>query len=380
MPAAGDALVALGCCVAFALQLTSIVLVLWRSAGRSDRRATAEMPGVTLLRPVRGLENHIEETLASSFVLSCPEYEVLFCVADPDDPVVPLVRRLIAEHPGVQARLLVGDDAVSANPKLNNLVKGWSAAQHAWIAMVDSNVMLPPDCLQVLLGRWSQGTGLVSSPPAGIRPVGFWAELESGFLDTYQARWQLAADQLGWGFAQGKILFWRREVLEAGGGIVALGAEMAEDVAATKLVRRSGLKVRLVRLPFPQPLGARTLAEVWARQLRWARVRRMGFGGYFAVEILTGPMLPLLGAIYLTVQGVLPPPLLIGLCVVWYAAEITLALAAGWPASLRTVFAWLLRDLMLPVIWIAALTGRSLEWRGNRMAAGTTPVPTRSGT
>ena len=54
-----------------------------------------------------------------------------------NDPVIPLIRRLMAEHPKVPARLLVGDDRISINPKLNNLVKGWNAADHDWIVMAD---------------------------------------------------------------------------------------------------------------------------------------------------------------------------------------------------------------------------------------------------
>jgi hypothetical protein len=43
---------------------------------------------------------------------------------------------------------------------------------------------------------------------------------------------------------------WRREVMEKSGGIRALGAEIAEDAASTKLVRREGLSVNLVNNPF----------------------------------------------------------------------------------------------------------------------------------
>ena len=276
-----------------ALQAGSIGLVLYRLKHVGRRVSTGALPPVTLLRPVCGIENNIEETLASGFALDHPVYEIIFCVASADDPVVPLVEGLILAHPRVPARLLIGDDVISGNPKLNNLAKGWEAARHDWIAMTDSNVELPRDYFAILFAHWTSGTGLVSSPPAGIRPVGFWAELECAFLDTYQARWQLAADQLGLGFAQGKTLFWRRDILDKAGGLAALGTEMAEDLAATKLVRRAGLKVRLVRRPFAQPLGARTFAEVWRRQLRWSQVRRMGFAGYFAAEVLTGAFLPL---------------------------------------------------------------------------------------
>ncbi|MFX9065588.1 glycosyltransferase, partial [Acinetobacter baumannii] len=90
------------------------------------------------------------------------------------------------------------------------------------------------------------------------------------FLNTYQARWQYAADTLGFGFAQGKTMMFRRRDLEAAGGLVALGAEPAEDAAATKLVRGMGLNARLVDAPFAQPLGPRTWKQVWDRQARWA--------------------------------------------------------------------------------------------------------------
>ena len=203
------------CAGALALQAASVGLVLARLRGRTP--PAPALPPATLLRPVCGLENNLEETLASSFALSHPDYEVIFCVAEADDPVVPLVERLIAAHPGVAARLLVGDERVSGNPKLNNLVKGWAAARHDWIAMTDSNVLLPPDYFATLFAHWTPGTGLVSSPPAGTQPADFAAELECAFLDTYQARWQLAADQIGLGFAQGKTLFWRRDILDAGG-------------------------------------------------------------------------------------------------------------------------------------------------------------------
>ena len=104
--------------------------------------------------------------------------------------------------------------------------------------MADSNVLMPRDYLQRLLAGWRPDTGLLCSPPIGCQPDGFWAEVECAFLNTYQARWQYAADTLGLGFAQGKTMLWRRRDLERAGGIQALAEEIAEDAAATKLVRR----------------------------------------------------------------------------------------------------------------------------------------------
>ena len=219
-------------------------------------------------------EKHIEDTLRSAFELDYPRYEIIFCAAATNDSALPLVRRLIADHPHVPARLLIGNDAISENPKLNNVCKGWSAAAHDRIVMADSNVLMPRDYIERLLAAWRPDTGVVSSPPVGCRPHGFWAELECAFLNTYQARWQYVADSIGLGFAQGKSMLYRKHLIEQAGGLRALAAEPAEDAATTKVVRGAGLRVRLVDAPFEQPLGHRGAREVWARQLRWARLRQ----------------------------------------------------------------------------------------------------------
>ena len=99
-------------------------------AGAQLCRPPDNAPPVSIVRPLRGLEPFSEETLGATFDLDYPDYEIIFCVQSPSDPVISLVERLIAAHPEREARLLVGDDYVSANPKLNNCVKGWDAARH----------------------------------------------------------------------------------------------------------------------------------------------------------------------------------------------------------------------------------------------------------
>ena len=357
------------CAVAILLHFASIGVVIARH--RRLERTTGSggrAEGVSIVRPLCGIENFSQATLASTFDLDHPNYEILFCAAHGADPVLPLVRRLITDHSAVPARLLLGSDSISTNPKLNNVVKGWEAARHAHIIMADSNVLMPPDYIRRLLAAWDSSTGLVCSPPIGCAPASVWAELECAFLNTYQARWQCFADSLGFGFAQGKTMLWRRDTLERGGGIRALARELAEDAAATKLVGRQGLRVRLVARPFGQPLGRRTLAEVWQRQIRWARLRRDTFKLFFAVEIFAGAIPSLLAA--MLVATAMDWPVLgisAALACLWYLLEMALAHVAGWHLSWRSVPLCVLRDLLLPVLWLAAWIGNEFEWRGNAM-------------
>src|SRR5215510_1287925 len=352
--------------LATAAQIGSILIA--RSRCRKTRRnalAPRPAPAVSLIRPVCGIENHGEDTLRSAFDLDYPRYEIIFCAAAPHDAVLPLVRRLMAAHPHVPARLLIGNDPISDNPKLNNVCKGWRAAAHDWIVMADSNVLMPRDYLTRLLAAWRADTGLVASPPVGSRPDGFWAELECAFLNTYQARWQYVADTIGIGFAQGKSMLYRKQLIDQAGGMRALAAEPAEDAATTKIVRGAGLRVRLVNGPFEQPLGHRNAREVWARQLRWARLRQASFRRYYALEILSGGLVPLIAAAYVLAALGLSLAWVIAAAVIWYGAEAVLTHAAGWHLSARSPLAWMLRDLLLPLLWIGRLFGTRVVWRGH---------------
>lgn len=339
-----------------------------RPAARRLPPPTAAPP-VSVVQPLCGIEAFSRETLASIFALDYPNYEVVFCIADPADPIAPMVRRAIAAHPEIPARLLIGDDRVSGNPKLNNVVKGWKGTSRPWVIIADSNVLMPPDYIQRLLARWRVDTGIVCAPPIGARPESFAAEIECAFLNTYQARWQYAADTLGYGFAQGKTMLWRRDVLEAGGGIEALGAEIAEDAASTKLVKRAGLRANLVSHPFQQPLGARAWRDVWGRQVRWARLRRATFAPYYAPELLTSSVLTLIAAAVAAPELNLSAPTAVLIAALaWYGVEAALAWAAGWPLVWSSAAAWIARDAIMPWLWIQGWNREQFVWRGNVMS------------
>lgn len=362
---------------ALIVHLVTLGLVVYRHVRRPRASAVlAEVPPVSVVRPVCGLENNLELTLTSGMRLDYPDYETVFCVAEAKDPAISLVERVIAAHPGRPARLLVGDDPISINPKLNNVLKGWRAARHDWIVLADSNVAMPADYIQRLLARWDDRTGMVCSPPLGTAPESLAAELECALLDSFQGRFQIAADCFGMGFAQGKTMFTRRDILERAGGIERLASEVAEDAAATKAVRAQGLEVRIVDRLMPQPLGRRSFGEVWRRQVRWARLRRASFPAQFAPEILAGGLPPLVALTAGAALDLWPGEVVPVYAALWYGAEVAAIAAVRWPLSPRTPLVLMLRDALLPVLFAAALSGNAFNWRGNAMAVGHARPPT----
>ena len=354
------------CAILVLVNLASLAVAALRIGRKGKPSAFPAGAPVSIVRPLRGLETFSEETLLASFRLDYADYELIFCVADAGDPVLPMLERMRRAHPHIPSQLILGDEPLGGNPKLNNCVRGWDAARHDWVILADSNVLMAPDYVQQMQAAWRPKTGLVCSTPIGDRPENLFAEVECAFLNTLQARWQYAGEALGLGFAQGKSMLWHKPFLEARGGIRALNAEIAEDAAATKLVRAAGKRVHLVASPFRQPLGRRSLAEVWSRQVRWARLRRVTFPLFFAPEIGIGALLPLTLAA-LAVGTAEATIWLVGAGALWYGAEYGLAVRAGWHRSPRLLLAFLIRDALLPAIWASAWARTAIVWRGNPM-------------
>ena len=356
---------------AFVLHLLSA----WIAAHRLVRPTVSyhrRIP-VTIIRPLAGVDYNTETCIQSTFDLEFDgHYEIIFCVDSEDDPVVPIVKRL-QEKNRRASRLLfttTGIDNLGPNPKLNNLYKGYKAAGYDFIIIPDANVLLPPDYIQRMLVAWHErpNTGMVCAPPIGSDPKTWEAELEIAILNSYQARWQYVADNFERGFAQGKNLMFRKSDLDLAGGMKVLAQEVAEDAAATKVIRGMGLKVRLADGGFLQPLGWRSFKDVWSRQLRWAKLRRSTFPSFYLLEIFSGflaPFLALLAASNALGQDVLGIGLAYAL--MWFLIEWWLTATVDWHMSWRMPFLWLLRELLIPVIWVMAWFGNSFEWRGHKM-------------
>jgi ceramide glucosyltransferase len=116
-------------------------------------------------------------------------------------------------------------------------------------------------------------------------------------------------------------------------------------------------------------LASAVAAHVINRQTRWAQLRRHTFPGYFLPEILTGSLPPAVaGALASALLDGPVMPTALAIVSFWLAAEAWLARAAGWPLSWRSPSAWLVRDVLILLIWVRAYTAGGYEWRGNRIS------------
>lgn len=80
-----------------------------RKAGYTEVfQAPLDAPGVSILRPCRGLDNNLYENLESSLTQVYPHYEVIFSVAAPGDAAIPIIETLMRKYPQVESQLIIG--------------------------------------------------------------------------------------------------------------------------------------------------------------------------------------------------------------------------------------------------------------------------------
>lgn len=347
-----------------------VVLV---AAGRVVRRrgpaGSASQPPVTILKPVKGLDPDLLENFRSFFQQDYEEYEILFGVADPNDPAVPVIQQVMAEHPKIEARLVLCLEALGPNGKVSNLHQMAGLARHDILIVSDSDTRVGRDYLRRVVAPFvDPKVGVATALYRGASPVGMAALLERLMIHTTFVPGVLAGYLLeGMTFAFGATMAVRRQVLDELGGFAAFVSLLAEDYQIAYRAAAAGHTVAMADMVVDSVLGRIPFRDFFARQVRWSRTNRVGRpGGYAAAFIRHGVFLSLL---LLLAQGLTPLSLA--------ALASTTALRLGVVATVTTKILrapdpcrglWLLpaADALSLLFWALAFTGNTITWRGQR--------------
>lgn len=324
---------------------------------------------ISVLKPLRGIENGIDTNIETFFRLDYPEFELLFSVADPADPACDVIRALMLKYPNVSAQLIVGHVEVGPNPKVNNMITSYENAKHDWVLISDSNVRVAPDYLKVLAAHVEPGVGMVTAFVGGRNPEGIGGHLEAVFLNTFYARWTCLLELLDRPPVVGKSMLFQRSVAKRFGGIRALARYLAEDFMAGEAMRLLNLRVVLARDPIDQHIGKISFDAFWSRHVRWGRIRKMQAPAVFLLEPLFGSIASgLLGAwAFSNCLNVAPSVFLFLHLAVWSVCDLAIMKNVEPRLSMQTPVAWFLREFLAFPLWLHIASGNTINWRGNRL-------------
>jgi ceramide glucosyltransferase len=324
-------------------------------------------PPISVLKPLCGHDDGLEENLRSFMVQDYPEYEVLFGVHRPDDPAVAVAEKIITEFGGrTSARLIITGESPIPNAKAFSLNRMVREAHYDVLVMSDSDVRVTPSLLSHLAQELQDDhVGLISCPYRAVPGKSLWSRLEAIGMNTELLGGVMVARMIeGMRFALGCTVAVRRSVLEDMGGFGYLQEFLAEDFVIGQRAAELGHGVLFSSYVIEHRIGSQNMMHNLGHRMRWARsTRRSRPLGYWG-QIFTYPL-----------------PLALLLCAsypaAWPLLFLTLVLRGGAAlATARNIVHdpitqkqwWLLpvQDLIGFFVWISGFVGDTIVWRNRK--------------
>jgi ceramide glucosyltransferase len=324
-------------------------------------------PGVSILKPIRGLDPGAYENLASFCRQDYPAFEFLLCVDPYDEAVLAVVEKLQADFPQVDIRVLLGSGRIAANDKVAKLARLVSEARYEVLAISDSDVRVGPDYLRAV-------TAPLQEPAVGVVTCFYVHHEERTFADHLQTAgmmsdfyagvlvdWQLE----GLKFTLGPSITTTRAKLAAFGGYAALENRPADDLLVGRLIAEQGFEVRLLPYAVSTVSDFQSMSELLHKRLRWIVVmRHMRPWGHLGL-LLT------LGLPWSLIAVALHPTMVVATA--YLGAYLALRAAMMWiigthglrqPGLWKAMFLIPLWDAVAFLIWAASFSRNSIRWRG----------------
>jgi len=327
-----------------------------------ELRTAERMPAATIFKPLCGTEPDTYECLRSFCDQDYPHFQVVFGVADLNDPVVAVVERLKRELPHRELELVVDRRQHGSSRKVSNLVNMMRAARHDVFVISDSDVRVRRDYLtRVVAPLLDPGVGIVTCPYRGVPRSGLWALLGSQFINEwFIPSVRVAALGGSRSFAFGSTIAIERRVLSRIGGFMAIVNQLADDYRLGELTRGLGLRTVLSDVVVETSVVEDRFEALVQHELRWLRtIRAVRPVGYSLSFVTFGVPTAAFGVL---LSG--GAPAAFAMLALTAVARLLLHLNTRHDGSKALQFVLLpLRDVLSLALWSWSFATRRVHWR-----------------
>lgn len=352
-----------------------------RGLSRSNVPAShpATYPSVTLIRPMRGLDVGARENILAVLDTAYPgTLEILFVFDTEADPGVPLVRELIRQHPRQAPDridvLLAGTPPPGRTGKLNAMLLGSREAKGELLAFGDSDTRPDPQLLQQLVDA------LLADPKAGasFAPIVAAADAPSagdigyGLLVNawYGPSVELAAasnNQLP--FIMGQLMVFRREALDAIGGLGCAEGQFVDDMYIGQCVARAGWRNVVTTHRLRVVTGEMTMLQFVRIFRRWVLFSAGGLPAQFTRPNWLRGILAWTAWVALILSFAIGSPAAIILCLAAICtltgSQLSLQRSFGGPkVPARYLWVPAILPLIAGAVALSTRFYRRVDWRG----------------
>jgi ceramide glucosyltransferase len=326
-------------------------------------------PGVSILKPVYGLDRETYQNYASLCTQTYPQYEILFCAGDEHDPAVGVIRQIIQDFPDRAIRLLVGSEPLGVSDKVNKLCRLAREAKFDIVIVSDSDVRVDPDYLRAVVAPFADSkVGGVTTLYRGLTDGSFAANLEALGNSTDFA----AGVLVSWLFADvnfmlGATMAVRKTVLDEIGGFESMVDYFSDDYELGNRIAAKGHRVELIPHNVAIVYPHQTLRDAFLHQLRWnLSIRFSRPDGHLGLIFTQALPLVILGSICAP-SAAWAVALLGGYLALRVALAWKIGVSGMEDLNLRGRMELLpLRDIFAFAVWVVSFFPRNILWRGKR--------------
>ena len=326
-------------------------------------------PGVSILKPVCGIDRNFYESLSSHCRQDYPCFEIILGLSDPNDASQWTISQLRRDFPHVPIKVVVAPESSGANRKLNNLQYMLEEAAHDVIVINDADIRVAPGYLRKVVRPLADDrVGLVTCLYRGVPGRHLASVFEAlGISSDFAGQVLLARWVEGIKFALGATMVTSKKQLAEIGGLAPWTDYLADDYILGNRIAAAGYGIHLSHVVVETLLSHRSFTQLLRQQLRWARTVRFSRPrGYPGLLLTFGIPFAAFAEIIQPHSALAPAVLAMTLFARLLAAWSCGVLVCRDPAIWK--FFWLipLRDLMALGVWIASFFGSRVVWRGDR--------------
>jgi ceramide glucosyltransferase len=235
-------------------------------------------PPVCVICPCKGIDRGLEENLRALLTQRYPDYQLVFVIAQQNDPARPLIEQAIwATDMGEKATLVIAGSSSGRGEKINNLL--WAlrhVPEHSQVLVfADSDACPAPDWIDNLVRPLADPQVGASTGYRWYLPIegGFWSRL----LSAWNGSVATTLGDHGRNFAWGGSTAITRDVFDSARVADAWSNAVSDDYALTRAIQTAGLKIRFVPqclLVTRENASLKSLLEFTTRQVIITRVYR----------------------------------------------------------------------------------------------------------
>lgn len=353
--------------IAYGLQILAVRSTLKTGKGRG----IGKEPAISILKPLKGLDDNLFDNLASFCTQDYPEYEIIFSLQDHNDPAYKVVRRIKDKYPEKNISILVERCDAGLNPKVNNLIPAYKASKYPYILISDSNVMVDKNYLREIVRHMNEDVGLVSNIIKGTGGNSIGSIFENLHLNSFIIGSVCFLDRfLKMPCVIGKSMLMRKKDLETIGGFKAVKDVLAEDYVIGERIHKIGKKVVLSNY------AINNINEYWGirrflnRHTRWGKLRWKLGGIKYISELIGNPVfmsfIPML--LWEISKTTFSFALFVSLIKV--IGDLYLGKIIDSDSNPMVYLLSPVKDIIIGLIWFVPILSNTVVWRGNRYIIG----------